>query len=141
VSKYAPLAAEKAAQVGAHTEATRLYLVAIKYNSQQEPEKLLHLYEAYAYECYLTNQIEEAIIYQTKVFKGQEAKGHTTQAGNSLRFLSRLSWFAGRTKDAEKYGLQAITLLEDQEASQAKAMAWSNMSQLKMLADENDEAN
>lgn len=140
VSKYAPQAAQQAASVGAHTEAAKLYLVAIKYDDHEDPARLIRLYEAYSYECYLSNQVEEAIIYQAKALKMQQLNGDKTQVGNSLRILSRLSWFAGQRKEAEEYGLRSVEIFSDQELSKAKTMAWSNMAQLKMLADEAEEA-
>src|SRR5205085_5217462 len=55
------------------------------------------------------------------------------------RFLSRLWWFAGNRKNAEHFAEQAIEVLGDQPSSSSKAMAFSNMSQLKMLSDQSAE--
>ena len=55
---------------------------------------------------------------------------------NCLRFLSRLWWLDSNRKNAEKFAEQAIELLNNQPSSHAKAMAFSNMSQLKMLFDQ-----
>ncbi len=136
VVSYAPLAARKAAAVGAHIEASRLYLSAIEYYQGSDPNLLIDLYESYAYECYLTNQIKEAIIYTGKAMQIWKEKNNIEKTGNSLRFLSRLGWFDGYSKNAEIYSEQAIAALEGQPVSKVKAMAYSNMSQLKMLADQ-----
>src|SRR5439155_7888228 len=64
VVKYAPLAAKQAACVGAHIEASKLFLTAIEYSEGDDSDQLVTFYEDYAYECYLTNQIREAITYQ-----------------------------------------------------------------------------
>ena len=56
-----------------------------------------------------------------------------------MRFLSRLWWFDGNRKQAENFARQAIDVLGNQPPSSAKAMAFSNMSQLKMLSDEPEE--
>ena len=50
--------------------------------------------------------------------------------------MSRLWWFEGNRLQAERLGEEAIEVLKDQPASKAKAMAYSNMSQLKMLSDQ-----
>jgi predicted ATPase len=63
VVKYAPVAARQAASVGAHIEAARLYLTAIEYYQGNDDDTRIQFYESYAYECYLTNQAKEAIIY------------------------------------------------------------------------------
>jgi len=139
VVKYAPIAARQAASVGAHIEASKLFLTAIEYSDGTDMDQMVEFYESYAYECYLTNQVKDAIIYQGKALKIRQQKNEIEQAGNSLRLLSRLWWFDGNRQEAEKYGKQAIEILESQPASKAKAMAYSNMSQLKLLSDETSE--
>ena len=136
VVHYAPIAGERAASLGAHREACRLYLSAIEYYQETNKDLLLELYEPYAYECYLTNRISEAIIYTTRAMHIWKEKKDIEKTGNSLRLLSRLWWFAGNRKNASAYATQAVETLDDQPASPAKAMACSNMSQLYMLSKE-----
>ena len=139
VVKYAPIAARQAASVGAHIEASKLFLTAIEYSDGNDVDQMVEFYESYAYECYLINQIKDAIIYQGKALKTWQNKNEIERAGNSLRFLSRLWWFDGNREEAEKYGNLAIKILASHPASKAKAMAYSNMSQLKMISDETAE--
>jgi len=136
VVRYAPVAARQAASVGSHIEATKLYLSAIEYYQGNDEDLLIQFYEAYAYECYLTNQIREAIIYSGKALNIWKKKNHTEKIGNCMRFLSRLWWFDGNRKQAESFAGQAIQALDSLPTSRAKAMAYSNMSQLKMLSDQ-----
>lgn len=136
VVHYAPLAAQKAASLGAHIEATKLYQSAIEYYQGKDKDIFLRLYEPYAYECYLTNKIKEAIIFQTKALNLWKEKGDVESTGNCTWFLSRLWWFDGNRQQAEKYATLAIETLKDTPTSRAKAMAYSNMSQLKMLSDQ-----
>ena len=131
---YAPLAARQAASVGAHIEASKLYLTAIEYYQGNDKDILVQFYEAYAYECYLTNQIKEAIIYTEKSLNFWKDKNDKEKIGNTLRFLSKLWWFDGNRKNAESYAEQAIEVLHTKPSSRAKAMAFSNMSHLKMLS-------
>ena len=135
VVHYAPLAAAAAAEVGAHVEASKLYFTAIEYYQGKDKDVLVRLYASYAYECYLTNRIKEAIIYQGKALAIWKEKQEVGKIGDSMWFLSRLWWFDGNRKQAESYGQQAIEVLAGQPSSRAKAMAYSNMSQLKMLSD------
>ena len=136
VVQFAPKAAREAAILGAHTEAARLYFSAIEYYQGKDPEVLVGLYESFAYECYLTNRVTEAIIYQQKVARIWEEKADREKLGNSLWFLSRLWWFNGNRRQAEQFARDAISVLADQPPSRPKAMAFSNMSQLKMLSDQ-----
>jgi hypothetical protein len=108
VVRYAPLAARQAATVGAHIEASKLYLSAIEYYQGTDKDILIEFYEGYAYECYLINQIEDAIIYTGKSLNLWKEKNDKEKIGNSLRFLSRLWWFEGNRKQAEAMGEQAI---------------------------------
>jgi DNA-binding CsgD family transcriptional regulator len=139
VVEYAPLAARQAASVGAHIEASKLFLTAIEYSDGNDIDQLVEFYEGYAYECYLTNQIKEAIIYQAKALKIWKEQNDVEKIGNSLRFLSRLWWFEGNHRQAESFAREAIEVLDKQPSSKAKAMAYSNMSQLKMLSDNTEE--
>ncbi len=136
VAKYAPIAAEKAASLGGHKEASRLFVTAIEYFEGDDGNQLTQLYESYAYECYLSNQIKEAIVFTEKVLAFRKKENDLEKIGDSLRFLSRLWWFDGNRNHAEAFAQQAIEVLKDQQTSSAKAFAFSNMSQLKMLSDE-----
>jgi len=111
--------------VGAHLEAAKLYYSAIEYYQGSDKDRLIRFYEPYAYECYLTNRIREAIIYQGRALKILKEKDDKEKTGNCLRFLSRLWWFDGNRKNAEKYAGEAIEVLEEQPSSKAKAMAFS----------------
>jgi DNA-binding CsgD family transcriptional regulator len=134
VVRYAPLAARQAAAVGAHREAAKLYYSAIEYYQGSDKDVLLQFYEPYAYECYLTNRISEAIIYQGRALKIWRERNDQERIGDCLRFLSRLWWFNGNGRQAESYADQAIGVLDSQPPSTTKARAFSYMSQLKMLS-------
>jgi tetratricopeptide (TPR) repeat protein len=110
VVHYAPLAAKQAASVGAHIEASKLYLSAIEYYQGNDKGILIQFYEWYAYECYLTNQIKEAIIYTGKAMQIWKEKNDIEKTGNCLRFLSRLWWFEGNRKNAESLAEQAVEM-------------------------------
>ncbi len=139
VIQYAPVAAKQAACVGSHIEASKLYLTVIQYSTKKEAGELATFYEDYAYECYLTNQIKNAIIYQEKALKKRKEKNEIEETANNLRLLSRFWWFEGDRKKAESFGEEAIEILEKQSTSKTKAMAYSNMAQLKSSLDKTDE--
>jgi DNA-binding CsgD family transcriptional regulator/tetratricopeptide (TPR) repeat protein len=139
VNKYAPIAAKEAAGVGAHIEAAKLFLTAIEYSDGNDTENLVALYEAYAYECYLTNQTIEAIIYYNKALELWKQKGNIEKVGSCLYSLSRLWWINDNLKKAEDFAAQSIEVLDNRPSSGAKAMAYSLMSQLKMLSDDSEQ--
>lgn len=136
VVHYVPAAARQAAAMGSHQEALRLWHLAITRYRGKEQAVLLGFYEAYAYECYLTNRIKEAIEYQEKVVSLLSGSDAIEKRGESIRFLSRLWWYNGHRSQAEHFAALAIEILEPAAACRAKAMAYSNLSQLMMLANQ-----
>ena len=121
VVKYAPIAAKQAASVGAHIEASKLFLTAIEYSDGSDRDQLVAFYEAYAYECYLTNQTKEAIIITAKPLELWKQKGDIEKLGNCLYFLSRLWWINDNLVKAEYFAAQAIEVLEMPTVIQCKS--------------------
>jgi DNA-binding CsgD family transcriptional regulator len=133
VVHYALIAAKTASHIGAHNEAAKLYFSAIEYYQGNDKNQLHELYEGYAYECYLINKHKDAIIYMNRSYKLWQGEDDKERASACMRFLSRLEWVDGNRKLAESFAQQAIDLLEYEPDSKAKAMAFSNMSQLTMI--------
>jgi DNA-binding CsgD family transcriptional regulator/tetratricopeptide (TPR) repeat protein len=140
VVKYAPLAAERAALLGAHTQAVKLYMSAIEYYQGDDHRFMVWLYETYSFECYLINQIKDAIIYQEKALRLWKENNNRENIGNCTRFLSRLWWCDGNLTKAENFAMEAIKIFDDQPPSKAKAMAFSNMAHLKTMANDTDDS-
>ena len=64
----------------------------------------------------------------------------TRSLGGSLRWLSRMYWWAGDRGHAEQAGREAVQVLEEAGDRRLLALALSNQSQLSMLAHRLDEA-
>jgi DNA-binding CsgD family transcriptional regulator/tetratricopeptide (TPR) repeat protein len=129
---HATLAAERAARLGAHREAAAQYRIALRHGTAGADRAALFV--ALSYECYLTDQLPEAITARQRALELHELAGDQARAGDDQRWLSRLSWFSGRGADAERYASHAIAALEPLGPSVALAMAYSNLAQLRMLA-------
>jgi ATP/maltotriose-dependent transcriptional regulator MalT len=140
VLRYAPQAARQAASVGAHLEAAAHYQTALRYADKLDPVEYAQLLESRAYECYVTSQFDEAIQAQAKALEIWRRLKRPMQEGNNLRALSRLHWFVAHREQSEQYALEAIDLLKAFPPGPELAMAYSNRSQLHMLADELSEA-
>lgn len=97
------------------------------------------LFVALSYECYLTDQLPEAITARQRALELHELASEAIRVGDDERWLSRLSWFFGRGADAERYAQRAIATLEPLGATTELAMAFSNLAQLRMLANDEDE--
>jgi DNA-binding CsgD family transcriptional regulator len=140
VLEYAPKAARRAEGLKAHREAAAQYGRALRFAERLEPNQQAQLIENYAYECYLTNQLEEAVTARQEALRLWRSLNERQKEGDNLRWLSRLNWFLGRNAEAEEFAQSALELLQTQPPGLQLAMAYSNMSQLRMLASERDEA-
>ncbi len=140
VLEYAPKAGQLASQHGAHQEAIHYYRAVLPYIQQTSPEEHAELLDSISFEEYLTGQITSAIQSRHEAVKLWQQTGHMEIVGDEFRWLSRLYWFDGNKGQAEKYAGEAIAILESLPAGKELAMAYSNRSQLHMLAEENDAA-
>ncbi|WP_266182886.1 ATP-binding protein [Dyella humicola] len=140
VLKYAPQAAAEAISHGSHCEAATLYGMALAHAAKLPLKAQAELFEQRAYQCYLTDQADNAIAAGLQALAIWRELGSQRQEGHMLRWLSRLHWFAGRNRDAEAYADQAVQLLESLPADSELAWALSNRSQLYMLAGRTEDA-
>ena len=140
VLAYAPAAARQAVELKAHREAAAQYARALAYADDLPAREQAELLEAWAYECYLTDRIPEAIEGRTRALEHWRSVGDRLAEGTTLRWLSRLAWFSGSRAEAEAAARAALEVLEALPPGSELAMAYSNVSQLEMLAHEDAEA-
>ncbi len=133
VLEHAPRTAARAARLGAHRQAADQYRLALRFHDQPDLARA-ELLAALSYECYLTDQLAEARDARLEEMRLDESFGATVAVGTAQRWLSRLSWFLGRNEDSERYGAAAVATLEPLGDGHELAMAYSNLSQLRMLA-------
>ena len=134
VLEFAPAAAARAAEIGAHREAAAQLARALRVADALPADERARLLERRAYECYLTDAIPEAIEARRGALAEHRARGDRLREGDTRRWLSRLAWFAGDNATAETEARAAVELLEALPAGPELAMAYSNMSQLRMLS-------
>jgi DNA-binding CsgD family transcriptional regulator/tetratricopeptide (TPR) repeat protein len=134
--RHAIAAAERAARLGAHREAVAQYQLALRAMPAGGlgPAERAAMFESLSYECYLTDQLPEAIAARHRALELFELSGDAVRVGDTQRWLSRLSWFLGRHEDSERYGARAVSVLESLGDRHELAMAYSNLAQLRMLA-------
>jgi DNA-binding CsgD family transcriptional regulator/tetratricopeptide (TPR) repeat protein len=140
VLRYAPMAAEQAASVGAHREAASHYLTALRYAENLSAEKRAQLQELLSYECHLTGQNERAVEMQSCALEFWRASGQRAKEGDSLRWLSTLNWYAGRRAEAHQFAADAVATLESLAPGPELAMAYCNRADLDMEGHEADSA-
>ena len=137
---HAPRAATLAAALGARREAAEHYRAALRWGHLLDDAGRADLLERLSYECYLTGQLPEASDARAAELALRRASGDTLRTGSALRWLSRLYWYRLRNAEAERYAQEAVETLSQLPDSAELAMAYSNMAQLSMLADDTEGA-
>jgi DNA-binding CsgD family transcriptional regulator/tetratricopeptide (TPR) repeat protein len=140
VLEYGPLAAQQSSRHGAHREAVRYYKAALHYRQTLSPEEQARLLDLLSFENYLTGQMEQAVESRRQALRFWQQAGLQERVGEDLRWLSRLYWFLGNKNEADRFAEEAIATLQPLEPGRELAMAYSNISQLHMLAGENEAA-
>lgn len=139
VIEYAPAAATQAAALNAHREAASHYATALQYAGDLEPKEQAHLHQCCSYELYLSGQVPEALAARREALSRCDELEDDLRRGDNLRWMSRLSWGVGQREAAERYGREAVDVLERLPPSHELAMAYSNQAQLHMLAQAHEE--
>ncbi len=140
VLRWAPRAAQRAAESGAHREAAAQYARALRNAGELRPEARVRLLAGHAEECRMSAQFDAAIEAQEAALECHRQLGDRLAEGEALRSLSRMLFFAGRTREGERAGREAIELLEQLPPGRALAMAYANFSQRRMVVEEYEEA-
>lgn len=138
--RHATAAARQASALGAHREAASLYTTSLSLSHRLSAETQAELLEGLSFENYLIDRVEEAIQAREQASLIWERLGRHDRSGDCKRWLSRLHWSSGNRKEAEKYADLAIEILLKQPPGPELAMAFSNKSQLHMLAWEEESA-
>jgi DNA-binding CsgD family transcriptional regulator len=134
VLRYAPEAAGQAAAVAAHREAVGHYRAVLAHAERIPAAARAELLEGYSVEAYLSGLAGEAVSARRAAVDLREAAGDREKLGETLRWLSRLHWWEGSRQQAEAAAARAIAVLEALPPGHQLAMAYSNQSQLDMLA-------
>jgi DNA-binding CsgD family transcriptional regulator/tetratricopeptide (TPR) repeat protein len=140
VLRFAPLAAAQAASMGAHREAASHYNAALRHAEHLSPDTRVQLQERLSYEYHLTGHHQRAIEIGRDALGIWRLSGQRVKEGDTQRWLSRLSWFAGNYADAHKYGVEAIETLEALPPGPELAMTYCLRADLDMEAHELDSA-
>jgi DNA-binding CsgD family transcriptional regulator/tetratricopeptide (TPR) repeat protein len=140
VLHLAPVAADEALGLGAHRQVAAHLATALAHAAGLSDEAKALLLDRLSYECYLTGQITEAVSARESSYALWKAAGNRYKEGDSLRWLSRLMWFTTNKAAADRYAAMAVAVLEPLAPGRELAMAYSNLAQLHMLADEFEQA-
>lgn len=136
--RFAPAAAARASQLGAHREAASLYGRALSVAAAVPLSLHARLFEGRARECFLTLQFEAAAEAMRRALDCYAELGDRQREGNALRWLSQLVWQAGVLAEAKEMALRAVAILEPLGPAWQLAAAYCQVASL-MIADEDPE--
>jgi DNA-binding CsgD family transcriptional regulator len=140
VLRFAPLAADRAACVGAHREAAAHYAEALRFADRIPPVERADLLERRSRACYLTDQLAEALDAAWAALSLHRELGDHVREGDALRWLSEILWCPGRVAEAERAARRAVAVLERLPAGPELALAYGNLAGLCNRANALEEA-
>lgn len=135
IAGYGPDAARDAARAGAHREAAAHFRLLLEQRNRFPASQRSQLLEAYAIECYTVGAADDAVAAQRDSVALRRSLGDERALAGGLRWLSRMHWWAGDRAAAEHSAAEAIVTADATGDPELRALAYSNQSQLLMLAD------
>jgi DNA-binding CsgD family transcriptional regulator/tetratricopeptide (TPR) repeat protein len=136
VLRWAPVAARRAASLGAYRQAAAHYATAVPLAAGRPPAERAELLEEYSLAAYHGGLSGESIEARTAALALRTELGDPLRIGDNLRWVSRLSWWNGRPDEARRAAWQAVEVLAAAPPGRELAAAYSNLSQLFMLGNE-----
>lgn len=140
VAKWAPRAAEEAAQMGAHHQAARHYAAALALAHALAPSARADLLERMAFEELVTGRLREAVCAHDEALTLRRAMGDQLAVGNGLRALGRVYYNLGQSDRAGDCARESIEVLEPLGPTGELATAYANMALFASLGDDRDSA-
>jgi DNA-binding CsgD family transcriptional regulator/type II secretory pathway predicted ATPase ExeA len=138
VVRFAPAAAERASELGAHREAAAQYARALRFADALPLAAQADFCDALSYESYLTGEFGDAIEASTQALERYRRFGDALSEGECLHTLSLLEWSSGRTPEASDLGREAVRLLEALPAGRELARAYAQLAALSLSLDDSD---
>jgi DNA-binding CsgD family transcriptional regulator/tetratricopeptide (TPR) repeat protein len=140
VLAFAPVAAARAAALGAPREAAAQYARVLRYADGLSGQERAALLERWAYEAYLSGELDAAIAAQEQALALYRASTDALREGDCLRSLSRLYRFVGRIEQAAEVGAEAVARLEELPPGRELALAYANLGHLHTTAEDAEQA-
>jgi DNA-binding CsgD family transcriptional regulator/tetratricopeptide (TPR) repeat protein len=140
VIRYAPAAAQRAAELGAHREAAAQYERALRFSGEADAAAAARLYDGFGYEASLLDRMEEAVAARERALALWRQEGDQLREGDTLRWLACALNAASRGTEGRAAAGAAIALLEPLGPSAELASAYSSLASLRMVNYQHAEA-
>ena len=113
VVHFGPAAADRAAALGAHSEATMLYVLVLRHGHTTPDHDKVVWFERHAFESYLCGQGDTAASSWRQAIDMRHQLGDRLEEGEDLRWLSHQLWPLGRNGEGLEAARTSLRLLED----------------------------
>lgn len=130
VIRYAPPAAERAASLGAHSEAAELYALTLSHAGGFPVQQQAIWLEKHALSSYVCGLSDASAQSFREAIALRHALGDRLAEGDDLRWLSYMLWPLGRNAEALQAGRESLRLLEDMGPGPQLAWSLVNMAEL-----------
>ena len=140
VLQYAPAAARRAAELGAHRQAAAQYERALRFAEGADAAVAAGLYDAFGYEASLLDRSQDAVDARERALALWRQEGDQRREGDTLRWLACALNAASRGSEGHVAAATAIALLEPLGPSPELASAYSSLASLRMVNYEHAEA-
>ena len=134
VLDLAPKAGARAATLGAHRAALAHYRSALPYAARLSGPQRASLLAGHARECFVADDITEAIASQDEAVTCWRDAGNVPAQGRALSDLAEYMWWNGEGEHAHRAAKAAVELLESIPADANVAPAYARLAQVSMMS-------
>jgi DNA-binding CsgD family transcriptional regulator len=127
---YGPAAAERAAALGAHSDAAELYALSLRHAGTTPDRQKVVWLERRAFACYLCGHVDAAAQSWREAIALRHSLGDRLGEGDDLRWLSNMLFPMGCTSAATEAGQTSLRLLEPLGVTPQLAWSLVNLAQL-----------
>ncbi|MDX6580967.1 MAG: hypothetical protein QOI10_151 [Solirubrobacterales bacterium] len=136
VLEHAPVAAERAAAVGAHREAAAQFERALRHAKGLPVDRRVKLLGRAAQEYTFVGRLTEAVELGTEEAEAYRQEGDPVREGAALLGVTFALWTLGRSAEAQAAAEQAIAVLERVPPARELARAHGTLAMLLSVADD-----
>jgi ATP/maltotriose-dependent transcriptional regulator MalT len=130
VVRFAPQAARQAAALGAHRESAAQYSRALRFAKTMAAAERAELLHARAYQCKLTDEIDEAVAAAHEALALRRELGDARSQAETLSLLSDILWCPGRVAESHASADEAVEVLRGDDADRQLAYAYATVADL-----------
>ncbi|GGO26454.1 ATP-binding protein [Deinococcus humi] len=140
VLRYALRAAREAMALRAHREACAQFARVLRHAGGLAPEEHASMLEEYAEQCFITDQLAEALRASEAALQLWQETGQRDREGATLARLARFLVGMGRNAEAEDASRRSLAILGELPPGPPLAFAYACQAHLRMLNRDNQQA-